>query len=208
MELSAGTEALTESRQLNAAKVDAKKKEDELRKRTEELENENIKDDKLLDDLRKQLAAALTQIGQENELATLLVERKTLLSQITTLQESVAQKIELQNALMVQNDLNNALENKNVHLTQENNRLKEEKITLQAQLSEAQSELAKTQDVLKKTQLDLDSANKKLKRAETKLDDREGDLDRLRDALVKADRKINKLQDRLADNDINFDDLK
>ncbi|KAI8664265.1 hypothetical protein NCS55_00934700 [Fusarium keratoplasticum] len=200
-------------RQLDAAKVDAKKKEEELRKRIQELENENIKDDKLLDDLRKELAVLLAKITQlENDLAALLVEKKTLLSQITTLQESVvvleAQKVELENSLKVQKDLNDVLEKKNADLTQDNKTLTGEKIALQAQLAKTQSELADTQDSLKKTQLNLDSANKKLKRTETKLEDREGDLERLRDLLVKADRKINKLEDRLADNDIDFDDLK
>ncbi|KAI8665523.1 hypothetical protein LRP88_03975 [Fusarium phalaenopsidis] len=200
-------------RQLDAAKAGAKKKEEELRKRIQELENENIKDDKLVDDLRKQLADLLAKITQlENDLAALLVEKKTLLSQITTLQESVvgleAQKVELENSLKVQKDLNDALEKKNADLTQENKTLTDEKIALQAQLAKTQSELADTQDSLKKTQLNLDSANKKLKRTETKLEDREGDLERLRDLLVKADRKINKLEDRLADNDIDFDDLK
>ncbi|EEU43465.1 uncharacterized protein NECHADRAFT_82783 [Fusarium vanettenii 77-13-4] len=200
-------------RQIDAAKTDAKKKEEELRKRIHELENENIKDDKLLDDLRKELAALLAKIAQlENDLAALLVEKKTLLSQITTLQESVvvleAQKVGLENSLKVQKDLNDALEKTNADLTKENKTLTDEKTALQAQLAKTQPELADTQEIVKKTQLDLESANKKLKRSDTKLQDREGDLERLRDLLVKADRKINKLEDRLADNDINFSDLK
>ncbi|KAM0421224.1 hypothetical protein ACHAPT_010944 [Fusarium lateritium] len=200
-------------RQLDAAKADAKKKKEDLRKRIEELENENIKDDKLVGDLRRELAVALAKISQlEDDLAALLVEKKALLAQITTLQDSVlgleAQKIELQNALKVQKDLNEVLEKTNVKLTEDNKTLEKDKTVLQAELADAQCDLAETQEALKKTQLDLDTANKKLKSATTKLEDREGDLERLRDLLVKADRKINKLQDRLADNDIDFDDLK
>ncbi|RSL99917.1 hypothetical protein CEP52_009425 [Fusarium oligoseptatum] len=183
-------------RQLDAAKADAKKKEDELRKKIEVLENENVKDDKLLAELRKERDDLLAKIAQlEKDLAALQVENKTLLSQIAILQATV------------QKDLNDDLEKKNAELTSKNETLTKEKTSLQVQLADTQSELAKTQEVLKKTQLDLEGANKLLKIAESKLGVKDKDLAKFRKLWLDDEEKIDKLKERLIENDIKFDDI-
>ncbi|KAF4990299.1 hypothetical protein FDECE_14442 [Fusarium decemcellulare] len=199
-------------KQLDAAKADAKNKEEELKKKIANLQKHDVEDEKAIDGLRKELKAAEAKIDElKTEVNGLNVEKRTLQATVDALHTKVdeleSKKAELENSLKAQRDLNDDLTKNNEQLTKDNQALKADKNQLQSDLGKTQDALAGANDELTKTKTELEALKKFKQNAEKQLKEKDKDLEKLGLTLVQYNGRISRLKGRLIQYEIDFEDI-